>query len=126
MFFICVSCVNITSFSGSWKTVPEFRAKVKHYFEEVATNVVTVRKAARNSYRWMDAYEKGLDGKDAKYSATQYRAHRRIPDSHISKFLKETAPSSSLGYDVSSCRVYSTTCSYSRPMIASVRTLCNE
>jgi len=34
---------------------------------------------ARRSWRFMDAYRKGLTGIAALYTVKQYRSHRRIP-----------------------------------------------
>jgi hypothetical protein len=40
-----------------------------------------IRKYARRSFRYMDAYEKGLNVKQAAYAVKKYKRHRVIPQS---------------------------------------------
>ena len=42
--------------------------------------LVTIRKFARKAWRYMDLYQKGIDGKLAEYAVKKYKSHRRIPD----------------------------------------------
>jgi len=39
-----------------------------------------IRKYARLSYRWMDAYRKGLTGRMAEYAVKQQKSHRSISE----------------------------------------------
>ena len=43
-------------------------------------DVVTIRRFARKSFRYMDVYRKGLTGKLVEYAVKKYKSHRRIPD----------------------------------------------
>ena len=49
---------------------------------EVLTSVpvTTVRKFARKSWRYMDAYYKGLEGKTAEWAVKKYKSHRHLPE----------------------------------------------
>ncbi|CAG8690762.1 788_t:CDS:2, partial [Dentiscutata heterogama] len=40
----------------------------------------TIHKFARKSWRYMDAYEKGLDGRTAEWAVNKYKSHRRLPE----------------------------------------------
>ena len=40
-----------------------------------------IRKYARRSFRYMDAYQKGLNIKQAAYAVKKYKRHRVIPQS---------------------------------------------
>jgi hypothetical protein len=42
-------------------------------------SVKQIRKYARRSFRYMDAYQKGLDIKQAEYAVKKYKRHRKIP-----------------------------------------------
>jgi hypothetical protein len=57
---------------GLQKTVPEALDSV---------SLITIRKFARKSWRYMDIYRKGITGKVAEYAAKKYKSHRRVPDS---------------------------------------------
>ena len=48
-----------------------------------SVNLITIRKYARKSFRYMDAYRKGLTGKAAQYAVKKYHSHRRIPNNII-------------------------------------------
>ncbi|CAG8578641.1 11272_t:CDS:2 [Scutellospora calospora] len=41
--------------------------------------VTTIRKFACKSWRYMDTYDKGLEGRAAKWAVTKYKSHRRLP-----------------------------------------------
>src|SRR6185436_6855797 len=56
---------------GLQKTVPEALDSV---------SLIMIRKFARKSQRYMDAYRKGLTGKLAEFTVKKYKSHRRIPD----------------------------------------------
>ena len=49
---------------------------------QVLNNVPTtiIRKFARKSWRYMDAYDKGLEGQAAEWAVNKYKSHRRIPE----------------------------------------------
>lgn len=43
--------------------------------------LITIRKYAQKSWRYMDIYRKGITGKLAEYAVKKYKSHRRVPDS---------------------------------------------
>ncbi|KAJ7109762.1 hypothetical protein C8R43DRAFT_904598 [Mycena crocata] len=45
-----------------------------------AVTVVDMRRFARRSRRFMDAYQKGLDGKWAAWANKRYHGHRMLPE----------------------------------------------
>ncbi|CAG8658770.1 5310_t:CDS:2, partial [Ambispora gerdemannii] len=50
---------------------------------EVLISVPTtiIRKFARKSWRYMDAYDKGLEGRTAEWAVSKFKSHRRLPES---------------------------------------------
>ena len=62
------------SFKALEKIVPEALNSV---------SLEQIRRYARRSWRFMDAYRKGLTGIAALYTVKQYRSHRRIPENVI-------------------------------------------
>ena len=56
---------------GLQKTVPEALDSVP---------LITIRKFARKSKRYMDVYRKGLTGKLAEFAVKKYKSHRRVPN----------------------------------------------
>jgi hypothetical protein len=42
--------------------------------------ITTVRKFARKSWRYMDAYDKGLEGRVAEWAVSKFKSHRRLPE----------------------------------------------
>lgn len=44
-----------------------------------SVSVQTIRHFARKSFRYMDAYRKGMEGREADYQVRKYKSHRRIP-----------------------------------------------
>jgi hypothetical protein len=63
------------SFKGLEKTVPEALNSI---------SLETIRCFARRTWRFMDAYRKGLTGIEALYAVKKYRSHRRIPENIMS------------------------------------------
>jgi len=59
------------SWAGLQETVPEALDSVP---------LITIRKFARKSWRYMDIYRKGITGKLAEFVVKKYRSHRRVPD----------------------------------------------
>jgi len=59
------------TWSSLQKTVPEALDSIP---------LITIRKFARKSWRYMDIYRKGITGKVAEYAAKKYKSHRRVPD----------------------------------------------
>ncbi|GBB96876.1 hypothetical protein RclHR1_02860009 [Rhizophagus clarus] len=53
----------------------------------VSVPVTTIRKFARKSWRYMDAYDKELEGKTAEWAVSKYKSHRRIPE-NIEKLME--------------------------------------
>ena len=51
--------------------------------------LLMMRKFATRSRRFMDAYERGLDGKQAAWAARKYRGHRVLPESILDELEKE-------------------------------------
>ena len=43
-------------------------------------SLITIRKFARKSWRYMDIYRKGISGKIAEFAVKKYKSHRHIPD----------------------------------------------
>ena len=62
------------SFRALEKIVPEALNSV---------SLEQIRRYARRSWRFMDAYRKGLTGIAALYTVKQYRSNRRIPENVI-------------------------------------------
>jgi hypothetical protein len=59
------------SFADLIKKVPEVLVSVP---------IASIRKFARKSWRYMDAYNKGLEGRTAEWAVNKYKSHRRLPD----------------------------------------------
>ena len=59
------------TFKGLEKIVPEALDSV---------TLEQIRKYARHSWRFIDAYHKGLTGVHALYAVKKYKSHRRIPE----------------------------------------------
>ena len=57
---------------------------------EVLINVPvsTIRKFARKSWRYMDAYNKGLEGRTAEWAVSKYKSHRRLPE-NIERIMEQ-------------------------------------
>ena len=54
--------------------------------------LITIRRFAQKSWRYMDIYRKGITGKMAEFAVKKYKSHRRVPnniynelDLHINK-----------------------------------------
>lgn len=58
------------TWSGLQKTVPEALDSVP---------LITLRKYAQKSWRYMDIYRKGITGKAAEFANKKYKSHRRVP-----------------------------------------------
>ncbi|PKY46319.1 hypothetical protein RhiirA4_320161 [Rhizophagus irregularis] len=59
------------NFADLMKRVPEVLVSVP---------ITTIRKFARKSWRYMDAYDKGLEGRTAEWAVSKYKSHRRLPE----------------------------------------------
>ncbi|PKY31798.1 hypothetical protein RhiirB3_475331 [Rhizophagus irregularis] len=46
----------------------------------ISVPVTTIRKFARKSWRYMDAYNKGLESRTAEWAVNKYKSHRRLPE----------------------------------------------
>ncbi len=59
-----------------------------------AIPLATVRRYARLTYRWLDAYAKGLVGPLAEFAVKRFSSHRKMPaeGSALFKLLSEGAP----------------------------------
>ena len=68
------------------------RAKGLRVTQEAALSAKRLdllRKFATRSRRFMDAYERGLNGKQAAWAARRYRGHRMLPESILDELEKE-------------------------------------
>ncbi|GET52503.1 hypothetical protein BCR41DRAFT_396467 [Rhizophagus irregularis DAOM 181602=DAOM 197198] len=54
----------------------------------ISVPVTTIHKFARKSWRYMDAYNKGLEGRTAEWAVSKYKSHRRLPD-NIEKIMDD-------------------------------------
>ena len=45
-----------------------------------SVSLITIRKFAQKSQRYMDAYRKGLTGKLVEYTVKKYKSYWRIPN----------------------------------------------
>jgi len=50
--------------------------------------VMTICKFARKSWRYMDAYSKGLEGRTAEWAVNKFKSHRHLPEM-IEKLMEE-------------------------------------
>ncbi|CAB4417941.1 unnamed protein product [Rhizophagus irregularis] len=66
------------NFAELMKQVPEVLVSVP---------VTTIRKFACKSWRYMDAYDKGLEGRTAEWAVSKYKSYRRIPE-NIEKLME--------------------------------------
>lgn len=55
-----------------------------------SVNIITIRKFARKSWRYMELYREGLTGKLAEYACKKFKSHRRIPKNELILFVKES------------------------------------
>ena len=46
----------------------------------ISVPVTTIYKFARKSWRYMDAYNKGLEGRTAEWAVSKYKSHHWLPD----------------------------------------------
>ncbi|KAF8800309.1 hypothetical protein BYT27DRAFT_7117577 [Phlegmacium glaucopus] len=53
-----------------------------------AVSLTSMRKFATRSRRFMDAYEQGLNGRQAAWAARKYRGHRMLPESIMNELEK--------------------------------------
>ena len=53
----------------------------------VSVPTTTIRKFARKSWRYMDAYDKGLEGRTAEWAVSKYKSHRRL-SKNIEKLME--------------------------------------
>ncbi|UZO04837.1 uncharacterized protein OCT59_025201 [Rhizophagus irregularis] len=50
-------------------------------------SLLEIRAFARKSFRYMDAYRKGLNVKQAEYAVKKYKRHRVIPNNILQDIL---------------------------------------
>jgi hypothetical protein len=53
-----------------------------------SVSLVSIRRFARKSWRYMDAYRHGLSGYLAEFAVKKYRSHRRIPAKSLEEWEK--------------------------------------
>ena len=51
-------------------------------------DLITIRRFARKTWRYMDLYRHGVTGKLAEYAAKKYISHRRIPKNDYSQEIQ--------------------------------------
>lgn len=70
------------TWAGLQETVPQALDSV---------SIVSIRKFARKSWRYIQLYREGLTGKLAEYACKKFKSHRRIPQDELDKFINENA-----------------------------------
>jgi hypothetical protein len=55
-----------------------------------SVSLITIRRFAQKSWRYMDIYRKGITGKLAEFAAKKYKSHRRVPDSIYNELNLDT------------------------------------
>ena len=50
--------------------------------------LITIRKYAQKSWRYMDIYRKGITGKMAEFAAKKYKSHHCVPDTIYNEIMK--------------------------------------
>ncbi|KZV96441.1 hypothetical protein EXIGLDRAFT_609191, partial [Exidia glandulosa HHB12029] len=65
-------------------TFPKAKALVPKCLDAVSTTVI--RHYFRRIYRYMDAYRKGLNAKQAAHAVKKYRSHRSVPEAVMKDF----------------------------------------
>ncbi|GES92137.1 hypothetical protein BCR41DRAFT_395274 [Rhizophagus clarus] len=53
----------------------------------ISALVTTIRKFAHKSWKYMDVYDKELEGKTAEWAVSKYKSHCRIPE-NIKKLME--------------------------------------
>lgn len=66
------------SWASLQKTVPEALDSVP---------LITIRKFARKSWKYIDIYNKGVTGKLAEFAAKKYKSHRHVSDEVYNEIL---------------------------------------
>lgn len=61
------------------RTVPEVLNSVP---------ITVIRKFSRKSWRYMDAYQRGLEGRVAEWAVKKFKSHRRLPD-NIEEYIEQ-------------------------------------
>ncbi len=46
----------------------------------ISVPITTIRKFAHKSWRYIDAYNKGLEGRTAEWAVSKYKSHHRLPE----------------------------------------------
>ena len=91
-FFIPSSTVNLILLNYFGVQQNNIRENCDYTFKSLektvplALNSVSlkkIRKFARRSWRFMDAYRNGLTGLEALYAVKRYKSHRKIPSNVI-------------------------------------------
>ena len=52
----------------------------------------TIRRYERLSFRFMDAYRKGLTSRQAVFAVKKYKSHRRLPDNVLQEVVEHEKP----------------------------------
>jgi hypothetical protein len=67
------------TWNGLQETVP-------HALDSV--DLITIRRFARKTWRYMDLYRHGITGKFAEYAVKKYKSHRKIPENVLEELNK--------------------------------------
>jgi hypothetical protein len=54
-----------------------------------SVSLLMIRRFSRKSFRYMDAYRKGLSGHLAEFAVKKYHSHRRVPEKSLDKWEEE-------------------------------------
>ncbi|CAG8828152.1 5034_t:CDS:2, partial [Cetraspora pellucida] len=68
---------------------PDFLAQKSAIVELIEVDIVTIRRFARKSWRYMELYHKRLTGKLAERACKKFKSHRRISQKELTLFLQE-------------------------------------
>src|SRR6266498_5944037 len=68
------------TWNGLQKTVPEALDSI---------SLITIRRFAQKSWRYMDIYRKGITGKFAIFAGKKYKSHRKVPNDILNQIILE-------------------------------------
>jgi len=71
--------ISFASFQTLQRGVPE-------QLDAVGGDIVLLRKYARKSWWYMNAYRQGLTGKPTEHAVKKYRSHRRVTEQALEAF----------------------------------------
>ncbi|KAF9478523.1 hypothetical protein BDN70DRAFT_879866, partial [Pholiota conissans] len=78
--------------------LPKFHCELNFIEQDLEINTIRyldsielpmMRKFATRSRRFMDAYDRGLNGRQAAWASRKYRGHRVLPDNILDELERE-------------------------------------